>query len=382
MDPYPKSTQYLAEFVKWLAPDSPYKFLQGFALQIIVQGEQTDVHFAQSEFDDFEIALEQYKDTDYFYTLANRLRFRIAIALGAKGLIPYLKISSEFLRERGDWLKSAAYDVAFEEDFCKLLVDGLRLLAGSIATTLSTDIKVPDMEREKNRVDGLVEIYEKRGHFTERNVSIESLSYLKAAILCVIMEREKAAQGVRIPRVRKALDAEIYDMVSRLRAYPFGDIKLPEAMRDYVILQESRISQQALPPASKPTQVDDETELDKRLVKHNPRWKERRQGAWQTFYSNNPDRLSQAANSMVELLNQVIDHVSKGTEFATFLAQRYKAHQESTDFVITTRKWISDTKSTLHKMKHHVDSQSEQLTKALLQNAETIITMILDDGFR
>ena len=55
--------------------------------------------------------------------------------------------------------------------------------------------------------------------------------------MCAIMEKEKAKSELKIPRLIKAIDAEIYSIVSRIRDDPFRDIKLPEAIHDYVIQQ-------------------------------------------------------------------------------------------------------------------------------------------------
>jgi hypothetical protein len=80
---------------------------------------------------------------------------------------------------------------------------------------------------------------------------------------------------------------------------------------------------------------------------------------------------------MVELLDQVIGKVCKDTELAVFLKNKYQTHEE-TKWIDATRKWISETKSNLHRVKHHIDQQSEQLTKSLLTSAESIMLVILE----
>ncbi len=80
---------------------------------------------------------------------------------------------------------------------------------------------------------------------------------------------------------------------------------------------------------------------------------------------------------MAELLDQVIGQVCKGTDLATYLATKYQTHQK-TEWVDATKKWIGQTKDNLHSAKHHVDHQSEELTKALLSTAESIILAILE----
>lgn len=120
-----------------------------------------------------------------------------------------------------------------------------------------------------------------------------------------------------------------------------------------------------------------QSRLDKLLDQLDPRLRRRREGAWDALRSDNPDRLSQAANSMVELLDQVIGQVCKNTDLPTFLTTKYQTHQK-TEWVDASRKWIGLTKDNLHSAKHHVDVQSEQLTKTLLTTAESIILMILE----
>ncbi len=364
-DQFEKSSRYVIEFLKWLVPEAVVKQLPDFIFRINFREEQTDVRFDRSEMDDFEIALEKFRDTNYFHTLENRVRFRIFIALGSKGLIPYLQISSQLLQEKGEWLKNVRTDVMFDSELSAVLYQGLELLSASIGKTLASGLKLPEVEAEKRIVDSLISYYREKRHLNSAGVSIESLSYLKAAAVCAIMEKEKGRAGAGVPRVRKALDAEIYSIVSLVREDPFRDIKLPEAIHDYV-LQQGEVASSKIPTYVRQTAPDPEqSKLDGLLERLDPRLKRRREGAWAALRSDNPDRLSQAANSMVELLDQVIGQVCKDTDLATFLTTKYQTHQK-TEWVNATRKWIQQTKDNLHGAKHHVEDQSEQLTKALL----------------
>lgn len=375
-----KSTRYIIDFVKQLVPDATVKQFSDFSdftFRIDLLDGRVIVRFDRSEMDDFEVALEKFQNTDYFYTLENGIRFHILISLGVKGLIPDLEISSELLREKGEWLKNIRVDVTFDRDFSAVLYQGLKLLSASIEKTLSFGPKLPEVEAEKRTIENLKRFYEKTGHLNSEGAEIESLSYLKAAAVCVIMEKEKARREVKIPRLKKALDNEIYSIVSKIRGDPFRDIKLPEAIHDYAIQYD------AAKAPKKPKYVREfvtdaeQNKLDKLLDQLDPRLRRRRQGAWEVLRSDSPDRLSQAANSMVELLNQVISQVCKNTDLTTFLKTKYQTHQK-TDWIEATRKWISHTKNNLHSAKHHVDHQSEQLTKALLTTAERIILVILE----
>jgi hypothetical protein len=327
--------------------------------------------------EDFEVALERFQNTNYFHTLENRIRFRIFVALGAKGKIPHLQISSELLREKGEWLKSLRTNVAFDNKFCAILYQGLTLLSASIGKTLASGLTLPEVETEGRTVADLKRFYEENGHLTSRGAEMESLSYLKAAAVCAIMEKEKAKSEQRIPRLKKAIDIEIYSIASRIRDDPFRDIKLPEAIHDYVI-QQGTANAPKTPKYMREIVPDaEQSKLDELLDQLDSRLRRRREGAWEALRSDNPDRLSQAANSMVELLNQVISQVCEGSNLAAFLKTKYQTHQK-TEWVDVTRKWIGQTKDNLHSAKHHVDHQSEQLTKALLTTAENIILVILE----
>ena len=91
---FEKSSRYITEFLKWLAPDATVKQVPQFIFRIDLRDDRTEVRFDRSEMEDFEVALEKFQNTNYFHTLENRIRFRIFVALGTKGLIPYLQISS------------------------------------------------------------------------------------------------------------------------------------------------------------------------------------------------------------------------------------------------------------------------------------------------
>lgn len=374
---YPNSIKYILNFIKCLVPDALIQQVQNFTFRINIHEYRTDVRFDQSEMEDFEIALEQLPNTNYFYTLENRTKFRILIALGEKGLIPRHQISSDLLQEKGEWLKNKRTSVSFDAEFCAILYEGLNLLSVFLGEVLSSGQKLPEMEEEKRIVDNLKECYEKESHLSSEGAEIESLSYLKAAAMCVIMEKEKAKRAAKIPRVIKAIDRELYSIVSKIRRDPFRDIKLPEVIRDYAFHQGTANTTNTLSYVREVVSDEEKRKLDGLLDRLDPRLRRRREGAWEALHSENADRLSQAANSMVELLDQVIGQVCKNTDLATFLTNKYQTHQE-TEWVDATRQWIGKTKSNLHSAKHHVDRQSEQLTKQLLTTSEIILLVILE----
>jgi hypothetical protein len=100
----------------------------------------------------------------------------------------------------------------------------------------------------------------------------------------------------------------------------------------------------------------------------------RRQGARAVLRSDNPDRVSQAANSMVDVLDQVIDRVRGTKEFADYLAERFPKHAAG---ISAQRTFITTVKSSLHTVKHHTQEQPPELAEHLMEVAESIIRMLL-----
>jgi hypothetical protein len=109
--------------------------------------------------------------------------------------------------------------------------------------------------------------------------------------------------------------------------------------------------------------------MDELLDQMEPRLAERRKGAWQTFYSNNPDHISQSANSMVELLEKANQEKCGGLDPRKYLKKKYSQHKDS-DWVEHTHMWIKSVRSDLHDLKHANKEQSAQLSEPLMRAAE------------
>lgn len=372
--------EYISEFIRNLLPNAEVQVLPGWLFVIRVDSRSIELRFDSEELEDFEVALEQYGNTNYLHTLDNRIRFRIYILLGKSGLLPDFDISSEVLDEKGEWLKNYRVNIEFNEWFSKVLYEGLSYLSNSLDEILSsTNLELDDVREDKDYVDNIIQSYNKNGHLGTSGASIESLSFLKAAAVCKILDLEKRKKESNISRVQQRLDQEIYSIVEEIRKEKFRDIKLPECVYEYAIKQKTTIEEKAAVENIKDTLTQNTTskKLDLLLEQLDPRLKIRRIGAWQAYESNNPDRLSQAANSMVELLDQVISQVCIETELAQYLTDKYQTHEE-TKWVDATRKWISETKSNLHRIKHHTNYESERLVESLLSSAESIMLVILE----
>lgn len=121
---------------------------------------------------------------------------------------------------------------------------------------------------------------------------------------------------------------------------------------------------------------EEKTKIDELLDQIDLDLKNKRIGAWLAFQSDNPDRLSQAANSMVELLDKVIGLICKDATLSEYLERRFESDKES-KWVDTARKFIGDTKSYLHRVKHYNRYQNESMVETLLTVTERLIHLLL-----
>jgi hypothetical protein len=367
---------YVLDFVSELLPYANTTIGHDYQLTIGTKDAHVSIYIGRDLIDDFSEALKRDCRNNYFYTIENRFKFKIYEELGQEGLIPDFDICTAILEEKGQWLKTIKSCVSFDKNFCKVLRNGLNQLSDALGSILSTsDIELAEIEADKKVVDNLIHYHKDNGHFTTSGAEIESLAFLKAASVCTIMELDQKKRASKISRVKKGYGKEIYAIISMLRREPFRDIQLPECIHEYAAYKNADSNQLDVERAT--TVAIDVDKLDNLLEELDPGLKRRRQGAWQAFRSDNPDRLSQAANSMVELLDQVIGNVCQDTTLAKYLENKYHSSKD-TRWVDATRKWVSETKSYLHRIKHHVDERPEQLTERLLHGAESILLVVLE----
>lgn len=123
--------------------------------------------------------------------------------------------------------------------------------------------------------------------------------------------------------------------------------------------------------------------LDNLLYKIHPSFVGKRKGAWQAFMSDNPDKQSQAANSMVELLDHVLGKVLGDKQLKVYLLEKHfpeevRIYQEKQyEWVKKTCSWIGSTKDNLHSIKHSIHTRPEEFTETLLITVERILLIVL-----
>jgi hypothetical protein len=305
----------------------------------------------------------------YSQGIKNDLYYPVYVALGTEGMISDFRIFNLLLNEEDrDWLGSCLTEVQFGAEFAKALYDSLIELQSSLRLTLESDVEIPEVRAELKVVESLTTHYEKHGHLNSPDVHLESLSYLKAAGLLWIQRLQMTKLSTASSRAKLAYDKRIYGIVHEFWVqWPFNRIKLPPAVHDFVAQQRRS------PPAQQPVHrahVDIGPVLEKLDDRLAGRWR----GAWAALQSDNPDRVSQAANSMVEVLDQVIDRVRGSKEFRDFLSHRFPQQAE---VMIATRTWISKVKDGLQGIKHNTKEPPAEAAQDLMHQAEWIVNLLL-----
>jgi hypothetical protein len=276
-------------------------------------------------------------------------------------------------KEERDWMHQVRCPTSFTDEEAKELFLGLSELDTSLRMTLdAADVDLPEVSAELRVVESLIQFYNRARHLNDQAAEGESLSFLKAAAMVSIIRLSSVKAQVASPRAKAALDRKIYELVQRFWvAHPLNKIKLPEAVHDLVRQKGLKfIRAIAAPPPAHSSKFD----VGTLLGNLDPRLKDRWRGAWEALQSNNPDKVSQAASSMVEVVDQVIDTVRGTEEFKDYLESRFPMETET---AIAVRNLISKLKSALHKVKHETTEQSPEVAERLIHQGEWLITLLL-----
>jgi len=331
------------------------------------------IELGRRRMDDFESAIENYPETDYYYILENALKFKIYVELGSNGLLTDFEISSEIMNEKEHrWKENPlGYEVKLSPWMYEVLYRGLKTLSEFLNTLLTQfELDRQDIRAHKDNIDNLISYYDKHGTLSESGVVIKRLGLMKAAAVCEIIRKEKERSQAIIPIVKSEINKEIYKIVCVIRNEPFRCIKIPEFIRDYYVASKNTDL-----PRTKNKKADN---IDNLLDKLDPNFKKKRIGAWAAFRSTNPDRLSQSANSMVELLDKVIGLLCRDMNLREHLAEKYGSKEAK--WIEAQLILIRETKDKLHRIKHHDDYKNETLAENLLSSAEAIMRTLLTGG--
>ena len=239
MDKHKNAIEYIVSLVKSLDPAAlvevtepkPYQY----SFHINIKGQPISIIFGRSTMDDFENSIVTEKGSDRYRAVESSVKYQIYIELGKGGLIPDFDISAEILNEKRDWLQR--YSVRFEKSawLYEIFYQGLKELHSFLGGLAKQYKTLPEeIVAEQKDIARLIEYYDKNQNFNDSGVSVSSLGYFKAATICVILNKEKDKKLTKIPRILKAIDEEIYKIVSEIREGPFPQIEMPACIYDYV----------------------------------------------------------------------------------------------------------------------------------------------------
>ena len=369
-DPFTAAFDAIHAFIRSILPRAEMTRVGSEQLLVRNGADSIMLQFSREQLEDFEIVMGGNQPVRYSQGIKNDLYYCVYVALGMEGMIADVRIFGILLNEEDrDWMGSCRLsETRFSAEFANALYESLIELQSSLRSTLDLDVEVPEVEAELSIVQSLTKYYEEHKHLNCPNVHLENLSYLKAAGLCWIRRLQKAKATVVSSRAKLAYDKKIYKIVHQFWvAQPYNRIKLPPAMQDFVAQQNRSVP--STQPVHRP-HVDIGPVLEKLDVRLRNRWR----GAWAALQSDNPDRVSQATNSMVEVLDQVIDRVPGTKEFKDHLADRFPGQ---VGVVLAARKWITEVKNGLQGVKHHPTEQSQQLAEDLMHQAEWIVDLLV-----
>jgi hypothetical protein len=283
-------------------------------------------------------------------------------------MAPDIEVSKLVVDEDLEWNTRVRLNVSFDAETTEQLHEGLKILDTVAQELMASDLPLPEIATEHEAMASIIEYHKENGHLSSPDISGKSLSYLKAAALIWILELESQKRAASSPRLRAAQSVRLFDLLDRFwLIQPWNRIPLPPIVRDY-------LAQRGEPSKAATTVPGPSLDVGPQLKKLDPRLEERWRGAWQALQSQNPDKVSQAANSMVEVLDKVIERVCDGKPFKAVLAQR---HPQLEEVVLAKLRYVSTLKSTLHGVKHETNPQSADTVQDLMHAAEGIIRTLL-----
>ena len=378
MSGYPNAKAFITNFAKSLLPRAEQiAFSQG-QLNVVNEGKRVSVSFTREDLDDLEPVLDGDLPTKYSDGMKSAIQLRIYLAFFQEGVIPNIKLSKVMLDEKRDWVNAVRAGTHFDDKLAERLYHGLQTLESYLDVTLQKHGDIPGVRKDLESISGLTTWYRDNKNLHFGMVDREVLSFLKGAAVLAIMEREEKKAASSATRVRETYDADILSIIQVFESRPYDRIKLPAALFDYVgdniPAARSRVSVSTAP---RPSASD--SDIDDLLRSVNQRLVDRRHGAWQALDSDNPDGVSQAVNSMVEVLSEVISSVRNaagGAQLRDVLPTILSSESQS-DWVLSTHKWISETKSGLHSVKHNTAAQSKHIPRAMMTAAELVVRILL-----
>jgi hypothetical protein len=367
--PFQEGISAITRYIEHWQPGISTELSGGETVAIIVRSGSKEVVLRYgAELVDLERALKDenlpapYKnDVIRDYTLG------ALIAVGKQGLAPDVDVSKIVLHEKLAWKRLVRLRTAFDAETSKKLFEGLKALDTFAQNLMKAEVTVPEIEAEHKVMTSMITHYERAGSLNEDALG-ESLSYLKAAALLWIMELEEQKRFSASPRLKAARSIRLFELLEGFwNQQPWSRIPIPPIVREYIAQRPEVLK-------SAPHGPESSLDIGQQLKRLDPRLEDRWSGAWEALRSKNPDKVSQAANSMVEVLDKVIGRVCNGRQLKEVLTERYPKQQE---VVLAKLRYISALKTSLQSVKHETNEQSVDTAQDLVHAAEGIIRTLL-----
>lgn len=375
---YPKATAFIADFAKSLLPRAEIAFGHG-QLRVANEGKHFSVPFTREDLDDLEPVLDGDLPTKYSDGMKSAVQMQIYLAFFREGMTPNVKFSKVMLEEKRDWTNAIRAGTHFDDKLAARLYHGLQTLDSYLDQTLQKHGEIEGVRKDLESIRGLTTWYQDNKNLHCGMLDREALSLLKGAAVMAIMELEDKKGTSSAKRVIGSYDSDILSIVQEFESRPYDRIKLPAVLFEY--LDDNIPAPRTSVPVSVETRsmVAAASDLNDLLRLVNPRLVDRRRGAWQTLNSDNPDAVSQAVNSMVEVMGEVISFVRQraGNLPLKDILPTILSSEGQSDWVLTTHKWISETKSALQSVKHNTAVQSRHIASAVMTAAELVVLILL-----
>jgi hypothetical protein len=373
-----KATAFITDFAKSLLPRTEIVFGHG-QLKVASGDKHFSMPFTREDLDDLEPVLDGDLPTKYSDGMKSRIQLQIYLALFHEDMIPNVKLSKVMLEEKRDWTNAIRAGTHFDDKVAAHLYHGLQTLESYLDQTLQKHGEIQGVRKDLESLRVLTLWYQNNKHLHIGMLDREALSFLKGAAVLAIMELEDKKGTSSAKRVIESYNADILTIAQEFESRPYDRIKLPAVLFEYL---EDNIptARTSVPVSAAPRpMVVAASDLDDLLRSVNPRLVDRRHGAWQTLNSDNPDAVSQAVNSMVEVMGEVISFVRKraGNPPLKDILPTILSSEGQSDWVLTTHKWISETKSALQSVKHNTAAQSKHIASAAMRAAELVVLILL-----
>ena len=371
-----KAITFITDFAKSLLPRAEIVFSHE-QLKVANEGKRISVPFSREDLDDLEPVFDGDLPTKYSDGMKTAIQWQIYMRFFHEGMIPSVRLSKVMREEKRDWINAVRACTHFDDKLAARLYQGLQRLESYLDHTLQQHGEIQGVRKDLEAIRALTTWYQNNNHLHCGMLDREALSFLKGAAVLAIMELEdkKGTSGAK--RVTETYDTDMLSIVQEFESRPYDQIKLPAVLFEY-LNDNVPTARTPAPAVSQPT-VAAASDLDELLRSINPRLADRRRGAWQTLNSDNPDAVSQAVNSMVEIVSEVISFVRKrgGGQPLKDILPTILSSEGQSDWVLTTHKWISETKSALQSVKHNTGAQPKHIARAVMTSAESVVLMLL-----